>query len=83
MPGKISIPTPGLADPLLLDIAATAHALGCSPGLIWAMRRRGEFGPLPVCLGRSTRFRADEIRAWIAAGAPPRVKWAATWKGAK
>lgn len=31
--------------------------------------------PRPVRIGRSTLWRADELRAWIAAGCPRRADW--------
>jgi excisionase family DNA binding protein len=34
--------------------------------------------PMPVNVGRSVRWRRDEISAWLAAGAPKRREWEAT-----
>lgn len=31
--------------------------------------------PSPFRIGRSVRWHADELRAWAAAGAPPRARW--------
>jgi len=31
--------------------------------------------PGPIHLGRAVRWRRQELDAWLAAGAPPRVQW--------
>jgi predicted DNA-binding transcriptional regulator AlpA len=31
--------------------------------------------PRPIRIGRSTLWRADELRAWVAAGCPKRRDW--------
>jgi hypothetical protein len=41
------------------------------------MHSTGRLGPLPVAFGRAKRWRADALRAWLAAGAPCRNKWLA------
>lgn len=33
--------------------------------------------PAPIRIGGAVRWRADDIRAWLAAGAPDRATWAA------
>jgi predicted DNA-binding transcriptional regulator AlpA len=33
--------------------------------------------PRPVRIGRSTLWRADELRDWVAAGCPRRTEWEA------
>jgi predicted DNA-binding transcriptional regulator AlpA len=33
--------------------------------------------PRPVRIGRSTLWRADELREWVAAGCPRRAEWEA------
>lgn len=33
--------------------------------------------PAAIRLGRSKRWRPEELRAWVAAGCPPRREWAA------
>jgi prophage regulatory protein len=35
--------------------------------------------PRPVRIGRSTLWRADELREWIAAGCPRRQEWEARY----
>lgn len=36
--------------------------------------------PRPLKLGRLSRWRADEMAAWLRAGAPPATEW--TWPSA-
>src|SRR5262245_11866299 len=61
--------------PILLDPAAAATALGISRAHFFRLHSAGQI-PLPVRLGRRCpRWRADELRAWTAAGCPPRDVW--------
>ncbi len=60
--------------PMLLDRPALACTLGVSLRSIDKLRARGGL-PGPLRLGRSVRWRRDEIAAWLAAGAPPRDVW--------
>ncbi|MBM4078137.1 MAG: hypothetical protein FJ278_00435 [Planctomycetes bacterium] len=61
---------------LLISDRELAGMLGCSRALIWRLNSAGRI-PLPVHVGGLTRWRVDEVRAWVAAGAPPRTRW--TW----
>jgi len=55
-----------------------AHMLGVSLSELKILVREGRF-PQPVELGRQLRvWRAAEIRAWLAAGAPSIDSW--TWR---
>ncbi len=63
-----------LVEPLLLSTNETAKMLSVSIRLVQALNASGRI-PLPVKLGRRTLWVADELRAWIAAGTPPREKW--------
>jgi predicted DNA-binding transcriptional regulator AlpA len=68
------MPTDGL-DALLLDAEAAAAALGVSRSQFFRLHSAGKI-PLPVRLGtRCPRWRADELRAWCAAGCPTRAQW--------
>ena len=69
----------GTADvrPRLIDAAAAARLCGVSKSGWWAFHAAGRC-PLPVRLGRATRWRQDELSDWIDAGCPARSKWA--WK---
>lgn len=59
-------------------LAYTAHDLAtllhCSRRHIAALHASGRL-PRPIRLGRSVRWRAEEFRDWLAAGAPPRDRW--------
>jgi len=72
-------PAPAGPDALAVDIADAARLLSISPSHLFALRRAGRFGPKPIKLGRSCRFRVDELRQWLEAGCPS----AAVWRPAK
>ena len=63
------------AEPLAVDIAGAAALLSISPSHLFALRRAGKFGPKPCKLGRSCRFRVDELRQWLEAGCPSAAVW--------
>jgi hypothetical protein len=55
-----------LPAPLLLTPRAAAAALAMSPRLLWSLTHPR--GPIPVVkIGRSVRYSAEALRAWIAA----------------
>jgi predicted DNA-binding transcriptional regulator AlpA len=61
----------------LLVTAKTAAAL-CGKSLrTWRTWDAAGWIPRPVRIGRSTLWRADELRAWVAADCPRRVEWEA------
>jgi predicted DNA-binding transcriptional regulator AlpA len=62
---------------LALPAAEVAKLLGISERHLWAMHSTGRLGPRPIALGRAKRWRIDELRAWLDAGAPSRDKWLA------
>ncbi len=61
-------------EPWLITVSELAEKLQLSERSIHGKRVSGEL-PAPIKLGRAVRWRADEIKAWLAAGAPPRDKW--------
>lgn len=64
-----------------LLLKAPAAAAACSVSLrTWRAWDAAGRIPLPVRVGRSTFWRADELRAWVAAGCPDRQSWHATEK---
>ena len=63
-----------LVEPLLLSSVEAAKTLGISVRLLQSLNSSGRL-PMPVRLGRRTLWAADELRAWVAAGAPSREKW--------
>ena len=56
-----------------------AELLGISKRHLWSLNAQGKL-PRPIRLGRSVRWRLDEIRDWLAAGAPDRDCWEETRK---
>jgi excisionase family DNA binding protein len=64
----------GLPDRLLIDADELARLLGVSVRHVRRMDAGGEI-PRAVRLGRSVRWRRDEIIAWIVAGVPDRDRW--------
>ena len=74
MNGTTSTPIPEAQEALLLDAPAVGKLLGLSASTVWRLHAAARM-PRPIKLGGSTRFRADEIRAWVAAGCPGRGRW--------
>jgi len=67
-------PRPTLA-PLAVDANDAAHLIGVSRATWWRMHSAGRV-PLPVRLAtRTPRWRVDELREWLLAGAPNRATW--------
>jgi excisionase family DNA binding protein len=64
------------ADKLLLSVDETAAMIGVHKTHLYALHNSGKL-PLPVRLGRRTLWRADELKAWVAAGCPNRKQWQA------
>lgn len=62
-------------DCLVLTAGEVAKLLGVSERHVWACHSSGLLGPRPIALGRSKRWRLEEVRAWLVAGAPPRTEW--------
>lgn len=62
-------------DCLVLTAGEVAKLLGVSERHVWACHASGLLGPRPISLGRSKRWRRDEVHAWLVAGAPPRTEW--------
>jgi excisionase family DNA binding protein len=54
------IPEP---TPLLVAAAEAAKMLGIGPTHFYGLIRMGKLGPQGIRLGRSVRWRADELRA--------------------
>ena len=65
------------ADNVLLLTARQAAAM-CGKSLrTWRSWDVAGWIPRPVRIGRSTRWRADELREWVVAGCPRRQEWEA------
>jgi len=57
------------STPALLDVRAVAQLLKCSSRHIYRLSDAGRM-PAPIKLGALVRWRADELRQWIADGCP-------------
>jgi len=62
------------AVPLLLTAEQAAALAGVSRSHWWSLHSAA-LVPLPVKLGRATRWRRDELAAWVAVGCPARHEW--------
>jgi len=70
-------PTGGSEDATLLVTAKQAAAM-CGKSLrTWRSWDAAGWIPRPVRIGRSTLWRTDELREWVAAGCPRRQEWEA------
>ena len=63
-------------SPLVVSAKEAAKMLSVSERHFWAQNSRGRI-PRPVRIGRSVRWRVDELKAWVAAGMPERSRWEA------
>ncbi len=61
-------------EPILLAAAEAAKLLRISERHFYKLHSSGRV-PRPIRLGRAVRWRADELRDWVAAGTPPRDRW--------
>jgi excisionase family DNA binding protein len=60
---------------LLIDAREVARRLGLSERTVWRLTAAGKL-PNPILIGgKSKRWRAEDIRAWVAAGCPDRCIW--------
>jgi prophage regulatory protein len=74
IPGTVVDEALTVAAPLLLN--ATSAAATCGKSLrTWRSWDAAGLIPRPIRIGRSTLWRADELRAWVAAGCPRRQEW--------
>ncbi len=59
-----------------LLLTARQAATVCGKSLrTWRTWDTAGWIPKPIRIGRSTLWRADELRAWVAAGCPRRAEW--------
>lgn len=59
---------------LLVNTKQVTKLLNVSPRKVFELQVTGGM-PAPIKLGRSVRWSYEELKAWIAAGGPPRDKW--------
>ncbi|MBN8625036.1 MAG: helix-turn-helix domain-containing protein [Planctomycetes bacterium] len=57
------------SEPLLIQADELATLLNVSERTLWRLLSAGKI-PEPVRLGRSTRWRLDQVRQWINDGCP-------------
>lgn len=57
----------GTVDRLLLDIHSVAQLLSLSSRTVRRLERRGQF-PEPMRIGRSVRWRSQDVLTWLAEG---------------
>jgi predicted DNA-binding transcriptional regulator AlpA len=70
-------PTSASEDTALLVTAKQAASM-CGKSLrTWRTWDAAGLIPRPVRIGRSTLWRVDELREWVAAGCPCRQEWEA------
>lgn len=63
------------AERLALTAKDAAALVGVSRSFWWKLHAAGKV-PLPIYLGsKAPRWRVEELRAWLAAGAPDRQTW--------
>jgi len=70
------MPTDDTLSPLLIPDKVAARMVGISRASWHRLRAAGKL-PAAVHLGRAVRWRADELRDWIACGCPDGRTWAA------
>lgn len=76
------MPTPA-PEALAVDAKQAARLCGVSRALWWKLDSSGRC-PSPIRLGRRCVWPVDVLRAWLAAGCPPRDKARAErWRKAK
>lgn len=67
--------TPIVSARLALTAKDVAALLGISRAQLWKLHASGKI-PLPIYLGtKAPRWRVEELRDWLAAGAPDRQRW--------
>ena len=79
LPLRISVtdpPTDSTGPPLVADARRLAVMLCAGVRTVRTWDAAGKL-PAPVRIGGRVVWRVDEIRAWLAAGAPSRTEWEA------
>ena len=69
-------PVAAADEPLVVDARRLAKMLGAGVRTVRTWDAAGKL-PSPIRLGGKVVWRVDEIRAWLAAGAPRRDEWQA------
>lgn len=61
-------------DKKLLTVNDVSELLSISARQVWNLLSTGRL-PWPIRLGRSVRWRRDEVTEWMEAGCPPHERW--------
>ena len=69
-------PPPSAVEPMVLNAEDAGRMCGRSEASWWRDHAAGRI-PAPVRIGRSTLWRVQELRDWLAAGCPTRTIWQA------
>lgn len=62
---------------LLLTAEQAASLLGVARSHFYGLHSSGRLGPMPIRLGKSTRWRRDELEQWVLHDCPSRQQWQA------
>jgi len=62
-------------EPLAVTPEQAAELLGLSRSMFYKMMESGRIGPAGVRFGKCVRFPLHQLKAWAAAGMPPRHIW--------
>ena len=62
-------------EPLAVDAENASALLGMSRSMFYKMNESGQIGPMGRRFGKCVRWSVAELRAWAAAGMPPRHEW--------
>ena len=65
-----------LITPLLLTVKQVAELLGISERHAYKLDASGRL-PRSIKLGKSVRWRREELERWVDAGSPDRARWEA------
>jgi hypothetical protein len=69
-------PSSHAVSPEVVDARGVGRMLGTTVKTVRKMDRRGEL-PEPLVISSRRKWRVEELRAWLVAGAPGREKWRA------
>ncbi|HHN46419.1 MAG TPA: helix-turn-helix domain-containing protein [Planctomycetes bacterium] len=61
-------------DAVLITASDAARLCGLGRSTWWRLHSSGQV-PMPVKVGRATRWNLSELLAWIEAGCPSRARW--------
>ncbi|MBN9518546.1 helix-turn-helix domain-containing protein [bacterium] len=69
-------PAPAADAPLVADAKRLSRLLGVGLRTVRTWDAAGKL-PIPLRIGGKVVWRLDELRSWLAAGAPDRAEWTA------